>query len=95
MLGVEEERIIEDYLLTNQYLSVDQEIERLSKEFLDHRGSAVSEDVLRPLLEVRPEYLLSCFEEIEKRYDSKQHFFEVALDLDEAKLALLRERYLD
>ena len=95
VLGVEEDRIVDDYLLTNQYLSVDQEIERLSKEFMDHSGSAVSEDVLRPLLEVRPEYIASCFEEIKKRYESKQHFFEVALNLDEAKLSLLRSRYLD
>ena len=75
--------------------TVDQEIERLSREFQDHSGSAVSEDVLRPLLEVRPEYIASCFEEIKKRYQSKEHFFEVALNLDEAKLSLLRSRYLD
>jgi len=44
---------------------------------------------------VRPEYIAACFEEIRSRYRSKQHFFETALDLDEAKLAQLRERYLD
>ena len=56
---------------------------------------AVPETVLRPLLEVRPEYIAACFEEIRKRYRSKQHFFETALDLNEAKLAQLRERFLD
>jgi protein-tyrosine phosphatase len=95
VLGVSEEGIIDDYLLSNKYLSLDQEVERLSKEFSDHTGAAVSEEVLRPLLEVRPEYIAACFEEIRKRYDSKEHFFETALDLDEAKLAVLRERYLD
>jgi protein-tyrosine phosphatase len=94
VLGVEEEKIIDDYLLTNRYLSLEQEIERLSREFSDHAGAPISEDVLRPLLEVRPEYLAACFEEISKRYDSKEHFFETALDLDETRLALLRERYL-
>jgi protein-tyrosine phosphatase len=94
VLGVEEDRIIDDYLLTNKFLSLDKEVERLSKEFSDHTGAAVSEDVLRPLLEVRPEYLAACFEEINKRYRSKQHFFETALNLDEAKLALLRDKYL-
>ena len=59
-----------------------------------YTGSPVSEEVLRPLLEVRPEYLAACFDEINNRYQSKEHFFETALDLDEAKLALLRERYL-
>jgi len=94
VLGVEEERIIDDYLLTNKYLSVDKEVERLSREFSDQTGSAVAEEVLRPLLEVRPEYIAACFEEIKKRYASKQHFFEAALDLDDAKLTLLRDRYL-
>ena len=94
VLGVAEEKIIDDYLLTNKYLSLDREIHRLSREFSDHSGSAVSEEVLRPLLEVRPEYLAACFEEIRKAYESKEHFFETALDLDEAKVALLRERYL-
>jgi protein-tyrosine phosphatase len=94
VLGVEEEKIIDDYLLTNNYLPVDSEIQRLSGEFSDHTGSAVSEEILRPLLEVRPEYLASCFEEIKKRYESKEHFFESALKLDEAMVALLKERYL-
>jgi len=94
VLGVAEERIIDDYLLTNEYLPLEQEVARLSSKFSDHTGSAVSEEVLRPLLEVRPEYLAACFEEIKKRYESKEHFFDSALDLDEAKIALLRERYL-
>lgn len=95
VLGVAEERIIDDYLLTNSYLSVDKEIERLSKEFSDHTGSAVSEEVLRPLLEVRPEYIAACLEEIKKRYESKQHFFETALNLDDTTVSRLRDRYLE
>jgi protein-tyrosine phosphatase len=94
VLGVEEEKIIEDYLLTNRYLPLDEEVERLSREFADQGGAPVPEEALRPLMEVRPEYLAACFEEIRERYESREHFFEAALDLDEEKLALLRERYL-
>lgn len=94
VLGVDKQSIIDDYLLTNDYLPLDQEIERLSGELSDHTGAAVSEEILRPLLEVRPEYIAACFEEIKKRYESKEHFFETALDLDPEKIALLRERYL-
>ena len=36
----------------------------------------------------------SVLEEIRKRYESKDHFFETALDLDEAKLEELKNRYL-
>jgi protein-tyrosine phosphatase len=95
VLGVDEEAIVDDYLLTNKYLPVDEEVERLSKELVDHTGSSVSAEVLRPMLEVRPEYIRACFEEIRKRYDGKEHFFETALELDERKVKKLRERYLD
>ena len=94
VLGVNEEAIVEDYLLTNTYLPVDSEIARLSKELTDHSGSAVADDVLRPMLEVRPEYIRACFEEIKKRYESKEHFYESALRLDDRRLAQLKDRYL-
>lgn len=94
VLGVPEEQIVEDYLLTNKYLAVDEEVERLSREFRDRDGQPVAQETLRPLMEVRPEYIAACFEEIRARYASKEHFFEAALDLDEGKLAELRERYL-
>jgi len=95
VLGVSEEAIVDDYLLTNNYLGIDAEIERLSRELTDHTGASVSEEVLRPMLEVRPEYIRACFEEIKRRYESKEHFYETALNLDESKLAEMKDRYLD
>ncbi len=94
VLGVPEDAIIDDYLLTNRYLPVEDELARLAGQFSDQTGQQVPEEVLRSLMEVRPEYLLACFEEIRNRYRSKEHFYESALDLDPAKIALLRERYL-
>ena len=94
VLGVDENAIVEDYLLTNKYLPVDEEVQRLSREFTDHAGASVPEHVLRPLLEVRPEYIRACFDEIRSRHQSKQHFYETALNLDDKKLAELRDRYL-
>jgi protein-tyrosine phosphatase len=95
VLGVDEQAIVDDYLLTNKYLPVDAEIERLSKQFTDHSGAAVSEQVLRPMLEVRPEYIRACFEEIRKRFESKEHFYTSALSLDAPRMQQLKDRYLD
>ena len=95
VLGVDEDAIVDDYLLTNRYLPIDEEIARLSREFTDHSGAAASEEVLRPMLEVRPEYIRACFHEIRQRYQSRQHFYESALRLDDSKLAELKDRYLD
>ena len=94
VLGVSEETIVNDYLLTNKYLPIEKEVARLSKELADHSGAAITEDALRPLLEVRPEYIRACFEEIKKRYESKEHFYETALSLDTAKVTHLKDRYL-
>ena len=94
VLGVDEDAIVNDYLLTNNYLSIDKEIARLSAQLTDHSGAAVSEEVLRPMLEVRPEYIRACFEEIRRRYNSKEHFYESALRLDNVKVRQLKDRYL-
>ncbi len=94
VLGVEEDHIVEDYLLTNKYLALEENLEQLSDLLSDQSGKPVPREVLEPLLQVRPEYIAACFEEIRKRYDSKEHFFETALNLDEEKLETLRERYL-
>ncbi len=94
VLGVDEDLIVEDYLLTNQYLPIEEEITRLSKELTDQNGSPVSENVLRSLLEVRPDYIRACFDEIKARHESKQHFYENALNLDKKKLAILKQRYV-
>jgi protein-tyrosine phosphatase len=94
VLDVSEEAIVDDYLMTNRYLSVDDEVARLSRQFTDHTGQAVPEEVLRPLLELRPEYIRACFEEIRQRYESREHFFEAALSLDEATRERLKDRYL-
>lgn len=94
VLGVDEDAIVEDYLLTNEYLPIEEEVSRLSRDLKDHTGAAVTEDVLRPLLEVRPEYIRACFDEIRKRHESKEHFYESTLKLDDFKRAQLKEKYL-
>lgn len=93
-LGVPEEAIIEDYLLTNLSFPVDEELERLSKAFTDRSGKSVPEKIMRPLLEVHPDYIKACFHEIDQRYDSRQDFYQTALGLDEEKIEILRGRYL-
>jgi protein-tyrosine phosphatase len=94
VLGVAEEEIVADYLLTNACLPLDEEMERLTAHVTDSSGGTLASEVLRPMIEVRPEYILACFEEIRLRYDSMQHFYQAALGLDEKKIERLREHYL-
>ncbi|TDG15761.1 tyrosine-protein phosphatase [Seongchinamella unica] len=94
VLGVDEESIVEDYLLTNRYLPIEEELKQLSSQFRDESGEVVPEHVLRPLMEVRPDYIHACFEEIRRHFASREHFYESALDLDEDKIARLKDRFL-
>lgn len=94
VLGVAQEIIVEDYLLTNKYLPIEQEIERLASELKNQSGAGVSREILRPMLEVRAEYIMACFDEIRKRYRSKEHFYSSALGLDAGKIAALKKRFL-
>jgi protein-tyrosine phosphatase len=94
VLGVPEDAIVEDYMLTNKYLPIDDEVSRLAGQFTDQTGNDVSEAALRSLLEVRPEYIRACFEEIRKHYESKDHFYEAALRLDKAKVEQLKDGYI-
>ena len=45
-------------------------------------------------MEVRPEYIRAFFEEIGKRYQSREHFYQTALDLDRGEIDKLKDRYL-
>ncbi len=94
VLGVPEHTIVEDYMLTNKYLPLAEEVARLTGQFTDQTGTHVSEETIRSLMEVRPEYIQACFEEMRKHYESKEHFYASALSLDEAKIRLLKDRYL-
>jgi len=46
------------------------------------------------MLELRPEYIRACFDEIRKRYENREHFYESALRLDKTMLEKLKNRYL-
>lgn len=94
VLGVSEDAIVEDYLLTNTYLPLQEELERLSANVKNSKGAVVGQEILRPLLEVRPEYILACFDEIALRYGSRNNFYAKALGLDDEHINRLRDTYL-
>ena len=70
-------------------------MEKLSNAFVDSRGFVVPDSALHPLVEIRPEYIKACFEEIAHRYESKRHFYEAALGLDETMIERLKAIYLE
>ncbi len=88
-LGVPRETIIEDYLATNDYTKAKNESTLQSVANLMENP-----ELLRPVLEVREEYIQSSFDEVEKKYGTMDKYLRKGLGLTKAQIAALRENLL-
>ena len=93
-LGVPEDTVIEDYLLTNEAMDYDgYVVPRLLARYEPH-GLPDRETVMA-LAGVRPEYLRAAYQAIEAEFEGVEHYVERAVGLDAAARQLLRSRLLD
>lgn len=83
-LGVSEEDVMHDYLLTNQ---------RLKSAEASRRGLAP--EVVSVLSRVQPEFLNAAFEAVDADYGGLEGYFREGLLLGDAQRARLRELYLE
>ncbi|ARN74535.1 tyrosine-protein phosphatase [Oceanicoccus sagamiensis] len=90
-LGVPRETIFADYMLTADYVLVDKEIARVSKKY-QWQGEP---DVMRPLLEVRRDYLQSAFDMIDKQFPTIENYLQDVLGVGLAERDWLQARYLE
>lgn len=92
-VGVPRETVYEDFMLSNVFL------ERRAKfySFLAWFGSLfrVSRKEIRPLLEVRREYLEAAFAAIDEKYGSIDAYLRDGLGIDELTLARLRAAFIE
>lgn len=92
-LGVDEDVIMEDFLLTNAVYQED--IARLEAEL---QAGGYDEAVVREaqaMAGVKGEYLKAAFDAVKQEYGSIENYLRSQLGLDEEKQQLLREKYLD
>ncbi len=80
LLGVPEETVMNDFLLSNDYrkLSNEQTMQALKPVFKTEKDA----EIFRALLEVRKEYLEASLNEIKKEYVSYEAYFEKFLGVD-------------
>lgn len=92
-LGVAEETVFEDYLLTNDHLDIGSEI---MAKFIAHYGprERPEPEFLRALGGVRPEYLRAAYEAIESEFKGVEQYLERAIGLDAGARELLRSRFV-
>jgi protein-tyrosine phosphatase len=92
-LGVPEETVYEDFLLTNHYTG--RKIERTLWTIRLFSLFRVDPEQVRPVLGVERGYLEAAFGEIAKRYGSFDAYRREALGLDDAETAAFRQLALE
>jgi protein-tyrosine phosphatase len=92
-LGVPQETVMEDYLLSNKFW--ESEASRLSCFASCASFFRTPRNEVRALLEVRPEYLDASFTAIDERYGSFDNYLDQGLGIDEQTLQRLRTVLLE
>lgn len=90
-LGVPEPALLHDYLLTDRYLPIDREMERLQQKYQWDGPS----DHMRPILQVRREYFHAAFDAIRQQFGSVDVYLREALAVDDRARDELRARWLE
>lgn len=90
-LGVSRETVMNDYLLSNDYLK--EKNKKIEETFLKTDASF---DVayLRPVVTVRREYLQAAFDEVDAKYGSMDAYIREALGFTDADIEALKAKYL-
>ncbi|NIP14742.1 MAG: hypothetical protein GWM88_08435 [Pseudomonadales bacterium] len=91
-LGVSRERVIHDYMLTNEVMDFEAFILPRIRQNLGHDNIDV--EGARVLSGVREEYLVAALEEMESACGSLEAYLERAIGLTPTDLGTLREHYL-
>lgn len=90
-LGVPEQALLHDYLLTDRYLPIELEMARLQQKY---QWDGPSEH-MRPILQVRREYFYAALDAIRERFGSVDIYLREALAVDDEMRAALRNRWLE
>jgi protein-tyrosine phosphatase len=92
-LGVPEQTVLEDYLLTNQAMDYEGYVlPRLAARF--EPAGEVDREAVMALAGVRPEYLEAAYGAIREEFEGVEFYIERAVGLDAAARRLLQSRYL-
>jgi protein-tyrosine phosphatase len=92
-LGVPEEVVVFDYLRTNDFLAA--RVGALLAKRRDDGMSTEEVDIIRALMEVRPEYLATALDAMNAKYGSTAEYLREALGLDGPATEHLRSHLLE
>ena len=93
ILGVHQDDIIEEFLLTNRAPSLEVLKAQALPRMEAHHGK-LEEEAVRALLEVRPEYIARYVEAVEASHGSLDNYQNVVIGVDDAQRERLRRRFI-
>jgi protein-tyrosine phosphatase len=96
-LGVPRDTVVQDYVLSNQYLLAPDTIASTTADLQRAFGLAGPPDIstVRTIMTARPETLEATLDKITKTYGSFDNYLRDALKLSDSDLAAIRQRLLD
>ena len=89
--GVPEPSILEDYLLTDEFIDT----QKALQWFSDLIGIELDSRIADSLFGVKDPYLRSASDSIRREFGTTENYFREAMTLDAAAIKTFRERYLD
>lgn len=94
ILGVDEEVILEDYVLTNQAADVDGRLAEAAAYYNEQIGKSYADDVYRPFLGVHRDFLIEAWRAIREEYGTLETYLNDVVGVDQAKADKLRAAFL-
>lgn len=91
-LGVPEETVVADYLLSGRYFPIERELTRVRRKYAGDAGRALDEALVLPMMQTRREYIEAALAAIREDYGTLGRFLAEALGVDAAVRRELRER---
>ncbi len=93
-LGVPRAQIEADYMLTAEYFYPDLELERLARKYADYGFQRIDPSVIRPMLEVRPEYIREAFNAIDEHFSSTDDYLQQVYSMGAPERNAMRDTLL-
>ena len=94
LLGVGEDDIFEDYLLTNTAARIEERMHLVADVIKEHTGRTPTDEAVRAAMAVEAPYLEAAFAAIEARHGDVGAYLEEALGVDAAARAAIEARLL-
>ncbi len=94
-LGISESVIMEDYLLSNEYVAIATDAARVAEEVAHKVGRQISSSALHPMFEVRESYLGSAMNTIKQQFGGIDSYLAQQIGLSDHDREQLQDYYLN